>query len=60
MENKKYRLELLRQRHKLLHATIEALEAENAPESSVKRSKAEKLKIKDEISKLESQIENVD
>jgi|TARA_R110000803_G_C11824077_1_gene302341 hypothetical protein len=52
-EEKTYRINLLQNRHSKLHKTIEALEAEKAPEISVKRAKIEKLKLKDEITHLE-------
>lgn len=55
-ENDEYRLELLKKRHKHLHATVEALEAEKAPEKHTKKAKVEKLNVKDEITKLESKI----
>jgi hypothetical protein len=55
-ENDEYRLELLKKRHKHLHATVEALEGEKAPEKHTKKAKVEKLNVKDEITKLESKI----
>ena len=38
-ENDEYRLELLKKRHKNLHATVEALEGEKAPEKNTKKAK---------------------
>jgi hypothetical protein len=55
-ENDEYRLELLKKRHKHLHAVVEALEAEKAPEKHTKKIKVEKLSVKDEITKIESKI----
>ena len=55
-EADEYRLELLKKRHKHLHATVEALEAEKAPEKHSKKVKVEKLNVKDEITRLESKI----
>ena len=53
MSNQSY-LESLQKKHKELHATIEALEAEKAPDNIIRRRKKEKLAIKDKISKLSS------
>jgi hypothetical protein len=55
-ENDEYRLGLLKKRHKHLHAVVEALEAEKAPEKHTKKIKVEKLSVKDEITRLESKI----
>lgn len=44
-----HRIKLLEARHKVLHSTVEALEAEKAPEKFIKNAKVEKLKIKDEV-----------
>lgn len=43
------RLEYLQKKHKELHARIESLEAENAPDQYIMSAKKEKLAIKDEI-----------
>jgi len=55
-ENDEYRLELLKKRHKHLHAVVEALEAEKAPDKHTKKIKVDKLTVKDEITKLEARI----
>ena len=47
-----YRVEILNDKHRDLHLKIEALEAENAPDSVITKLKKEKLKIKDEIERL--------
>jgi len=49
-----HRIEVLEKKHKELHAHVEALEAENAPDEYVTKLKKEKLAIKDEIEKLSS------
>lgn len=46
------RKHVLEVKHKELHNTIEALEAENAPDDIIHKKKKEKLKIKDELEKL--------
>ena len=45
-------LEHLVKKHKILHDTVEALEAEKAPERVIKRTKAEKLEVKTRIAEL--------
>lgn len=47
-------LESLQLKHKKLHDTIEALEAEKAPDEIITRQKREKLALKDKISQLSS------
>lgn len=49
-----HRIGLLQARHKDIHARVETLEAEKAPEKYIKSLKVEKLKIKDEIVYLEN------
>lgn len=51
MSNQSY-LESLQLKHKELHKTIEALEAEKAPYNIIRLRKKEKLAIKDKISKF--------
>jgi len=53
------RLRFLQNNHKKQHAIIEALEAEKAPEETVKNHKRLKLSLKDEIAELESEIEGL-
>ena len=55
-EDDEYRLELLKKRHKKQHDMVEALEGEKAPEKHTKKAKVEKLRLKDEITMLESKI----
>ena len=50
------RIESLKAKHAHLHAKIEALEAERAPDKYVQMLKKEKLLIKDELTKLEEKI----
>lgn len=45
-------LEHLQSKHMLHHKLIEAAEAEKAPEDFIKKLKVEKLKLKDEITRL--------
>ena len=45
-------------KHQKLHNTVEALEAENAPDFSIMRVKKEKLLVKDEINRLYAQYES--
>jgi len=49
-----HRIDVLKTKHKDLHARVEAAEAENAPDQFLKSMKKEKLKLKDEIDRLES------
>jgi hypothetical protein len=46
------RMESLQRKHKELHAKVEALEAENAPEKYIIPVKKQKLQIKDEMRNL--------
>lgn len=48
------RIDVLKTKHKELHARVEAAEAENAPDQFLKNMKVEKLRLKDEIERLES------
>ena len=48
------RIDVLKTKHKELHARVEAAEAENAPDQFLTTMKKEKLKLKDEIERLES------
>ena len=48
------RIDVLKTKHKELHARVEAAEAENAPDQFLKNMKVETLKLKDEIERLES------
>tara|TARA_B100001059_G_scaffold114200_1_gene114352 strand:- start:1111 stop:1311 length:201 start_codon:yes stop_codon:yes gene_type:complete len=48
------RIDVLKTKHKDLHARVEAAEAENAPDQFLTSMKKEKLKLKDEIERLES------
>lgn len=50
------RLEFLKNKHKHQHEIVEALEAENAPELTIKRQKQIKLSIKDEITAIETML----
>lgn len=50
------RVSSLERKHKDLHMRIEALEAENAPDKYIKPLKVEKLKLKDEITRLNADI----
>lgn len=58
-EDIKHRIKLLKDRHYHLHATVEALIAEKAPETSIKRAKIEKLKLKDEMNELQVLVDKV-
>lgn len=49
-----HRIDVLKTKHKELHARVEAAEAENAPDHFLTSMKKEKLKLKDEIDRLES------
>jgi len=49
-----HRINVLKTKHKDLHARVEAAEAENAPDQFLTSMKKEKLKLKDEIERLES------
>ena len=49
-----HRIDVLKTKHKELHARVEAAEAENAPDHFLTSMKKEKLKLKDEIERLES------
>ena len=49
-----HRIDVLRTKHKELHARVEVAEAENAPDQFLTGMKKEKLKLKDEIDRLES------
>lgn len=46
------RIEALERKHQELHARIEALEAEKAPDKFIKPLKKEKLSVKDELTSL--------
>jgi len=48
------RIDVLKTKHKELHARVEAAEAENAPDEFLTSMKKEKLRLKDEIERLES------
>lgn len=50
------RLASLESKHNNLHKQIEALEAEKAPDKYIKPLKIEKLQLKDEISRLRSDL----
>ena len=52
--NISHRIDVLKTKHKELHARVEAAEAENAPDQFLTSMKKEKLKLKDEIERLES------
>ena len=52
--NVSHRIDVLKTKHKELHARVEAAEAENAPDQFLKGMKKEKLRLKDEIDRLES------
>lgn len=49
------RIESLERKHKDLHARIEAMEAERAPDQYINKLKKEKLVIKDELSVLRNE-----
>jgi len=49
-----HRIDVLKTKHKDLHARVEAAEAENAPDQFLTSMKKEKLRLKDEIDRLES------
>lgn len=46
----------LENKHKHQHDIVESLEAEKAPEESIRRAKIEKLKLKDEIENLKRMV----
>ena len=52
--NVPHRINVLKTKHKELHARVEAAKAENAPDQFLKGMKQEKLRLKDEIDRLES------
>ena len=52
--NISHRIDVLKTKHKELHARVEAAEAENAPDQFITSMKKEKLRLKDEIDRLES------
>lgn len=52
--NISHRIDVLKTKHKDLHARVEAAEAENAPDQFLTSMKKEKLRLKDEIERLES------
>lgn len=52
--NISHRIDVLKTKHKDLHARVEAAEAENAPDQFLTSMKKEKLRLKDEIDRLES------
>jgi hypothetical protein len=54
MANTEEYIESLKKKHKHLHQTIEALEAEKAPDEVITRQKREKLALKDKIFQLSS------
>lgn len=54
------RLRFLKDQHKRQHAIVEALEAEKAPEETIKNHKRLKLSIKDEIAELEKEMEGIE
>jgi len=49
-----HRIEVLTKKHKELHDRVECAEAEKVSDEFLKRMKIEKLKIKDELEKLQS------
>ena len=49
-----HRIEVLTKKHKELHDRVECAEAEKVSDEFLKRMKIEKLKLKDEIERLES------
>jgi len=54
MANTEAYIQTLKKKHKHLHQTIEALEAEKAPDEVITLRKKEKLALKDKISELSS------
>lgn len=50
------RLEFLKKKHKEVHAIVEALEAEKAPEQTITHQKRIKLSIRDEITAIETTL----
>jgi len=54
--NVPHRINVLKTKHKELHARVEAAKAENAPDQFLKGMKQEKLRLKDEIDRLESEL----
>ena len=52
--NISHRIDVLKTKHKDLHARVEAAEAENAPDQFLTSMKKEKLRLEDEIDRLES------
>ena len=54
--NISHRIDVLKTKHKELHARVEAAEAENAPDQFLTSMKKEKLRLKDEIDRLESEL----
>jgi len=53
------RLESLQRKHKDINDRIKALEGERAPEKFIKSMKIRKLMVKDEITRLESEIKTL-
>lgn len=50
------RLEFLKAKHAKQHSIVEALEAENAPETAISTAKRLKLSMKDEIAAIENTL----
>jgi hypothetical protein len=55
-EKIQHRINTLKNKHRQIHKTVEALEAEKAPTIFITKKKKEKLAIKDEIEGLISQL----
>ena len=51
-----HRIEILKEKHKHLHALVDASEAEKAPDEFIQKLKKEKLALKDEIERLQKGI----
>ena len=49
------RIDVLKTKHKELHARVEAAEAENAPDQFLKSMKVEKLKLKEQVNTVGQQ-----
>lgn len=59
-EKRESRLRFLKDQHKRQHRIIETLEAEKAPEETIKNHKRLKLSIKDEIAEVEKEMKGIE
>ena len=56
----KNHISALRTKHRDLHEKIKVLESEKVSDDIIKRQKQQKLQLKDEITKIQTDIENLD